>query len=274
MDLIDIAKLDEARHAQALIDGAPETRPIGGGIAARGHPGSWVNAVIGAGLAGPVPGADLEAVTEWYEAAGIEPRFELTPFVDRGLLNELERMRFVLRSFETVLFRELAAGERVSAVHPAPPGLCISVVDPADDAAVRAYVLVAMSGFYPPGSGPTEEDVRLVMGFARHPRTVSLTASLDDRIVGAGACEIVDGRIAALFGVSVLPEFRRRGVQQALLATRLNMAAERGCRVATIGSRPGAGTERNVRRMGFQTAYTKVCLCRPGEGLAAAPSPD
>jgi GNAT superfamily N-acetyltransferase len=65
----------------------------------------------------------------------------------------------------------------------------------------------------------------------------------------------------------VLPEFRRRGIQQALIAARLNYAAARGARLATIGSKPGAGTERNVRRMGFATAYTKPVMVRPGPGL-------
>ena len=71
----------------------------------------------------------------------------------------------------------------------------------------------------------------------------------------------------AFFGLRVLPEFRRRGIQQALIAARLNYAAARGARLATIGSRPGAGTERNVRRMGFATAYTKPVMVRPGPGL-------
>ena len=73
--------------------------------------------------------------------------------------------------------------------------------------------------------------------------------------------------IVALFGLAVVPEYRRRGVQQALIAERLRLARDAGARVATIGSRPGHSTERNVRRMGFQTAYTKVSLVRPGAGL-------
>lgn len=59
----------------------------------------------------------------------------------------------------------------------------------------------------------------------------------------------------------------RHGIQQTLIAVRLNLAVERGIRVATIGSRPGTGTERNGRRMGFQTACTKCILARPGPGL-------
>jgi GNAT superfamily N-acetyltransferase len=70
-----------------------------------------------------------------------------------------------------------------------------------------------------------------------------------------------------LFGLAVHADFRRRGIQQALIAARLEFARERGCRIATIGSRPGAGTERNVRRFGFQVAYTKAIVAQPGPGL-------
>ena len=83
----------------------------------------------------------------------------------------------------------------------------------------------------------------------------------------------VTGACAALFGAAVAPDYRRRGIQQALVAERLRVARERGAKVATIGCRTGqepSGTERNARRMGFQAAYTKPHLVRPGPGLAAA----
>lgn len=271
MDLIDLARLEESRHAQALSEAAPESRAFGGGVAARGHPGSWVNAAVGAGLAGPIPRSELEDLVRWYESAGIETRLELSPFTDRNVLAECAAMAFVLRGFETVFFRGLDPGLLVEPVQPPPPGLIIEPVDTGDDEALFAYVRVAMSGFYPEGAGPSEEEVRVTAGFARHPRSVCLTAMLDGRIVGAAGCEVVEGRIAALFGASVLPAYRRRGIQQALLAARLNLAMQRGCRVATIGSRPGAPTERNVRRLGFQVGYSKVMLCRPGAGLTPGP---
>lgn len=105
------------------------------------------------------------------------------------------------------------------------------------------------------------------MRAARHPRSVGVMAMLDGRCVGAGGMGLHD-HVAALFGLSGIPEFRRRGIQQALIAQRLNIAAQMGRRLATIGSRPGASTERNVRRMGFQTAYVKPMVVRPGPGLA------
>lgn len=75
------------------------------------------------------------------------------------------------------------------------------------------------------------------------------------------------GRVVAMFGASVLPTFRNRGVQQALIAARLNHGIEHGATMSSIGSKPGIPTERNARRMGFQLAYTKVHVVKPGPGL-------
>jgi hypothetical protein len=52
-----------------------------------------------------------------------------------------------------------------------------------------------------------------------------------------------------------------------MIAWRMNAAADRGAKVATIGSKPGIPTERNVRRMGFSVAYTQPVMVRPGAGL-------
>lgn len=66
--------------------------------------------------------------------------------------------------------------------------------------------------------------------------------------------------VGCFFGVSELPEFRRRGIQQALIAARLQACVDAGCELACIHSSPGIGTERNAARMGFALAYTKVTL--------------
>ena len=76
--------------------------------------------------------------------------------------------------------------------------------------------------------------------------------------------------LAALFGTSVLPAFRRRGIQTALIAARLERARQRDCTFATIHSRPGIPTERNAKRMGFALVYTKAIMTMPGEGLVTS----
>ncbi len=269
MDMLEIAKLEEGRQAEALAELADEVLRVGGGVAGRGAKGSWLNNANGMGLSGPVSEDEVVELAKWYESAGIEPRIELCPMADESLIRALESQKFLVRMFENVLYRELVPGETVRPVMEPLDGkrLVIKQVDPASDAEVREYAIVCSSGFLPPGVTELPlEHLEISMRVARHPRTVGMLAMLDGKCVGAGGMGMHD-KVCALFGLSVLPEFRRRGIQQALIAARLNHAAARGARLATIGSKPGAGTERNVRRMGFATAYTKPVMVRPGPGL-------
>jgi GNAT superfamily N-acetyltransferase len=134
------------------------------------------------------------------------------------------------------------------------------------ESAAREFTMVAMSGFLAAGQSPSEEDFAIMSRQINHPRSISLVARRGGVAVAACGMEMSSG-VAALFGLSVLPEQRRQGIQQALLAWRLNYASKNGARVATIGSRPGVATERNVRRMGFEVAYTKVVVALYGPGL-------
>lgn len=266
MDLIDVARLEESRQAVGLSEIADEFRSFAGGTAGRGEPGSWINNCVGMGLNGSVSTDEITSIVAWYTSAGIEPRFEVAPFVEPKFLADCADLGLRPRSFESVLFRELVPGETVRPLVAAPDSLRIETVNPADPAAVRAYADAVVPNFFPPGSSPTDNDMQVSMRCVRHPRTIAMGAWIDGRLIGGGACEIA-GPITSLFGLSVHPDFRRRGVQQALIAARLNLAIRRGVKVATIGSRPGMPTERNVRRMGFQLAYTKVVLARSGPGL-------
>lgn len=72
-----------------------------------------------------------------------------------------------------------------------------------------------------------------------------------NRVVGCGALAIIDG-VALLGGMSVLPEERGRGVQSAMIAHRLNLAAELGADLAVTGAATGSQSERNLRRAGFE----------------------
>jgi len=238
----------------------------GGGVATGGGSGTWVNTTIGLGMKGPVTGEAIGRVIEFHESAGVEPRVEACPFADVSLLARLEERGFALRLFENVFFRELSGTMPIARGEP--EGVHIAIVDPGNEAMVSEYAHVVAAGFAEPNP-PCEADVSLNRVVARHPRTVCV-AALDSngRIVGAGAVEIL-GTLCALFGLVVAPEFRRRGVQLALMEQRLRLAAERGASVATISSRPGVPTERNARRMGFQAAYTRVALARAGPGLVA-----
>ncbi len=265
--LADIARRDELRCATALREIAEEYREVGGGIAARGAPGNWINTANGIGLQGPVKAEELAGLAAWWEEKGCEPRIEIAPFADPGVVKALEDLKFSLRSFETVFYRQLSKDEVVRPLYEPPAGLEIRTVDPNDAQDARAFCITAMSGFMPEGQAVPEDYIAVGMRVVRHPRTVCMVAYLKGERIAAGSFE-VRGDLTALFGLSVLPPYRRMGVQQTMLAARLNHASARGATLATIGSRPGVATERNVMRLGFRVAYTKVVLCRPGPGLA------
>jgi GNAT superfamily N-acetyltransferase len=266
MDLQEVARMEEFRLARANEELAEEFLRVGGGIAGRGTPGSWLNNAVGIGLNGPVPRVEFEGMIRWYEEAGIETRMEVCPYVDPQFLKECEDLSFRVRAFETMFYRRLDRDEVVRPLHTQPPGLTIDPLDPGDERTVREAALVALTGFLPPGQIIIENDIADFKRGIVHPCTTTLLARLEGKLVGVGACEI-RGEVSAIFGMSTLEGHRRQGIQQALLAARLNLAAQRSARIATIGSRPGVATERNVMRMGFTVAYTKVVLVKPGEGL-------
>lgn len=265
--LAEIAAAEERRIAMGVGEVALEARPFAGGTAARGAPGNWTNGIYGAGMSSDVDAGELRETIEWYERAGVEPRIECCPFAHRSLVAGAAEEGFVVRSFEQVFFRALFDASTVRAPAPAPAELRIEPVDPQDDAMVDAYAQTALAGFLPVGADIPADWLEVSRRVARHPRTTAIVARLDEEIVGAAAFEVLD-TIGALFGAMVVERHRRRGIQQALLAWRLRRAAEHGARWATIGGRPGEATERNVRRMGFQVAYTKAILVRRGAGLA------
>ena len=65
-----------------------------------------------------------------------------------------------------------------------------------------------------------------------------------------------------LFGAGTLPEFRRRGIQTALLGVRMHYAAQAGCEIAVIVTQGGTTSQRNAERLGFRLAYSKATLIK------------
>jgi hypothetical protein len=139
-------------------------------------------------------------------------------------------------------------------------------VDPRDEAAVREFIAVSMSGFLPADTPAPEVFVETGLKAAREPTCDSYVARVDGVVAGAGGCES-SGGLTGLFGTSVKPAYRQRGIQQALIVARLERGQELGSRQAFIVSGPGIPTERNATRLGFRMAYTRVVLVKHGEGL-------
>lgn len=105
-----------------------------------------------------------------------------------------------------------------------------------------------------PELGTFMEDFGAVVAGARGVRC--FLAELDGRPVAAAALNLVNG-IALLAGASTIPEARRRGAQQALLAARLEYSAALGIDLAMVVTQPGSGSQRNSERQGFRPVYAR-----------------
>jgi GNAT superfamily N-acetyltransferase len=74
--------------------------------------------------------------------------------------------------------------------------------------------------------------------------------------VPAGTLCIHEG-VALLGGAATVPEMRRRGLQTALIAARMQYAFEHGCDLLMMVAEPGSNSQRNAERNGFRVAYTR-----------------
>ena len=89
--------------------------------------------------------------------------------------------------------------------------------------------------------GPLPPDVleRLIPSLRAHPTTLVLLAYVEDVVVGIATCFVGFSTFAArpllnLHDLSVLPEYRGRGIGQALLEAVEVAARERGCVKVTL----------------------------------------
>jgi predicted GNAT family acetyltransferase len=267
----EIAALEELRQAESTAEAAEYSEPIAGGMMSVSGVGSWTNQACGLGLRGPVAEAEVERLIAFYASRGIEPKIEVCPFADASLLAGLAAHGFVLREFEAVLARPLTRADEVFAPPLGwPEGVTFARVDPDDPAQVEEFIVASTCGFRPEGAPVPGELASSLRRLLARPRAAAFVAREGARAVGGASLDIGEG-VAALNGTSVRSSHRGRGIQQALIALRLQLARERGCRVACIHSRPEIPTERNAARLGFALVYHKVALVRPGPGLAPSP---
>lgn len=78
-----------------------------------------------------------------------------------------------------------------------------------------------------------------------------LVAQAGDQVIGSGTLH-VHGKVGLLRAGVVLPDWRGRGVQRALIAARMRLAAELGCDHVTSQAAPDSISERNLSRAGLE----------------------
>jgi GNAT superfamily N-acetyltransferase len=276
---IELARREEARevrYAREIMILAKEHDPecagygaeytieeLGSGCMFHGGAGYLWNRAMGMGLDGPVSDADLDRIVAFYAERGGPAQVLFASYAHASLLRGLSARGFGIRDVRHVFFRRLSPGDdlRAGRLHGLPEGLVIETVDPGDPRAVHDYAEMSSSGFRPPDTAMTPVELRFNRDILRHPECTAFVVRDRDQIVASCAVGM-DSDIATLWGASVSPPYRNRGIQTALMIMRMERARAHGCQVALVQNLPGIATERNALRLGFSLAYARVCAAR------------
>jgi GNAT superfamily N-acetyltransferase len=89
----------------------------------------------------------------------------------------------------------------------------------------------------------------------------SWMVSVDGAPAGGGTLGLFDG-VALLAGDGVLPRFRGRGLQKALIAARLKWAVAAGAEWACASTLPSTHSQRAYEACGFRVMYPKVEMAK------------
>ncbi|WP_433364904.1 GNAT family N-acetyltransferase [Actinoplanes sp. CA-142083] len=272
----DVALARRIEHAEARFIGACNDAAlrrhrqagfavaIAGGIASFAEPDSPLNKVAGLGFAGRPDPAELDAVERAFAAHGAPVQAEVAGLAEPALLELLAGRGYRLVSFENVLGRAL--GQAAETV--APPGVDVR---PSGDEELETWLdVVVEASLHPDAEGvPWYEDFsREILENAERDAAGLVQrylARLNGVPGGGASMHIADG-IAQLTGAATAPAFRRRGIQNALLAARLADAATAGCDIAVITVQPGSKSQQNAQRRGFDLLYTRAVLALERSG--------
>jgi GNAT superfamily N-acetyltransferase len=251
------------RAEALLIAGAAAPRggfatPIAGGTACFAEPDSPFNKVAGLGFDG-VP--DLEPVEAAFAERGAPVQVEVAHLADPAIARLLSDRGYRLEGFENVLGRSL------DDVAPAVNGIEVrrsggAELDAWLDVVVAATLVSDEQGL------PSHEEFShatietALRDFFALDDIQRYSALRDGVLAGGASVRFTDG-IAQMTGAATAPEHRRRGIQNALLATRLADAAAAGCELAVITTQPASKSHENAQRQGFEILYTRAVWVKP-----------
>jgi GNAT superfamily N-acetyltransferase len=226
---------------------------IGGGTMCFSGKDSPVGRAHGLGFFSPISDTVLDHVEDFYRSRGVPAQIDVCPYTHPSMLEALKKRGYAIQEFNTVLGRSIYPDDDFSL----PAG--VTVRAPRKDE-IRSVSEIVDRGF---GDGKPLGYAWMFELWLDTPDNMTLVAEVDGHIAGgASGLVIKEHNMVAFFGASTLPEFRKRGVQAALLHRRLQIARESACDLAVTLTLPGTSSQRNAERAGFRAAFTKAVVIK------------
>jgi hypothetical protein len=250
----DSLAIESARALKLLApESAAEAIAVVGGHAVFMGAGSPLSQAQGLGLHGPVPEPEIALMEAFFRDRQTLTQIEVASLADQTLLSCLTQRGFLIAEQTHLLVASLATeGLRRSSANPSEPATIVDVAR-VESGQCAFWVDVVLACFFegPAAPPPALRDGAIAM--AAVPGFSAWMARVDGQPAGGASLVIHDG-LALFCGDGTLPSFRNRGVQTALLRSRLAHALAAGCRLAVTCTQPGSGSQRNAERQGFRVA--------------------
>jgi ribosomal protein S18 acetylase RimI-like enzyme len=234
--------------------GAEEQEICGGHMSFAGV-GSPIGRATGLGLDRDFGAEDLDRVEHFYRAHDAPAQVDLCPLHDPAVFEMCKERGYSIAELNNVLYRRLDPKENF----PDPPDGCAIRRGQTEEAPELGAIVER--AFFPEGA--PEAYKGLLTPLYQMPGALTFAADIDGAAVACGVGLVIsDHRIFAICGAGTTAEFRRRGLQTALLHARLASAAQAGCEYAVVVTQGGSASQRNCERLGFNVAYSKVTVIK------------
>ena len=253
-------EMPQVYHARADQKLRPEigsaAEPIAGGHMIFAGLGSPIGRATGVGFSGPVTAAELDRIEDFYRSRHAPAQVDVCPLTDMDLQTMLKDRGYVMAELNNVLFRPISADETV----PEPPeGVVLRSGRPQE--ALQFADIVGRC--FHEACDPPEGFADMLAPLFQMPGALTSVAEIDGEVAGVAAALVIsEHRILALFGAGTLPQYRRRGIQTALLRRRMQEGARAGCEFAVTVTRGGTTSQHNAERLGFWVAYSKATVIK------------
>lgn len=232
---------------------------VGGTYAMFDGRDSPLTQTFGLGLFDAVSAEHLDRLEHFFVVRGATTYHEVSPLA-AGALGVLHGRGYEPFEWSSVLYQSLRGLARPRSSDTA-PALRVRLTDPSEH---EAWARTASLGW-----SDTPELQAFMLAFGQVTAAASGMQAFVAEVDGAAiatAAMMRHADVAILAGASTVPSARGRGAQNALLAARLQAAADGGCEIAMVVTEPGGHSQRNAERNGFRVAYTR-CKWRLRQAL-------
>jgi len=233
---------------------AAEEEICGGHMVFAGR-GSPIGRATGTGFDRPLTAEDVDRIEQFYRSHNAPSQVDLTPLHEPDVFEMFKERGYAIAELNNVLYRKLGVKEKF----PAPLAHCEIRRSPPEEADVTGAIVE--KAFFPDGA---PEGFRGLMApLYQMEQALAFVATVDGTPVACGTGIVIpEHRVFALCGAGTLAEYRGRGLQTALLRARMAAASEAGCEYAVVVTQGGSASQRNVERLGFCVAYSKVTVIK------------